>query len=229
MSKIEDEEDEVTLEGTLALIKPEAVHKERDILEQIRELGFLVVERKRFRFSRDLAAKFYKDYAGNKPFYEELLDHMSMGGETVALCLARQDGIDKWRHAIGPKRVSEAMKTAPDSLRARYGDPRNDLFNALHGSIDPANSEREIELIFPHILHGNGDEEDEFEPRDDDVVSRELDKSMDDIEPRDSKEYLQRYVCPTLLKGLTEMYETKPKSPVLWLADWLEENNPNKI
>ncbi len=41
--------DEVTLEGTLALIKPDAAHKEEQILELIREEGFLVVERLKFR------------------------------------------------------------------------------------------------------------------------------------------------------------------------------------
>ena len=31
-----------------------------------------------------------------------------------------------------------------------------------------------------------------------------------------------------LILGLSEMYEVRPKSPVEWLADWLEENNPYK-
>ena len=51
------------------------------------------------------------------------------------------------------------MANAPNSLRARYGDPTNDMVNALHGSASPEASEREIELIFPHILHGDSDNE----------------------------------------------------------------------
>ena len=58
-------------------------------------------------------------------------------------------------------RVSEAMREAPNSLRARYGHPRNDMINALHGSDTPEESEREIELIFPHILHGNEEDDDD--------------------------------------------------------------------
>ncbi len=29
-----------------------------------------------------------------------------------------------------------------------------------------------------------------------------------------SREYLQKYVCPTLLRGLSQMYETRPDSPI---------------
>jgi len=54
------------------------------------------------------------------------------------------------------QRVSDAMRDEPNSLRARYGNPRNDMINALHGSASPEESEREIDIIFPHILHGNG-------------------------------------------------------------------------
>ena len=73
------------------------------------------------------------------------------------------------------------------------------------------------------------------------------------VQSMDNKAYLHKYVVPTLLKGkkkfqthlptenlleiniyqflilgLSEMYEVRPKSPVEWLADWLEENNPYK-
>ena len=47
-----DDGDGETLEGTLALIKPDAVHKSKDILKRIHEEGFLVVEKQRMNFSR---------------------------------------------------------------------------------------------------------------------------------------------------------------------------------
>ncbi len=47
-----DESDGETLEGTLALIKPDAVHKAKDILQRIADEGFLVVEKQRMNFSR---------------------------------------------------------------------------------------------------------------------------------------------------------------------------------
>ena len=128
------------------------------------------------------------------------------------------------------------------------------MINALHSSDTPADSEREIEMIFPHILHG-GENTEELERQAEGEKRRtnkpfdrelaiiiliffhhvsgengardELGRSVQD-EPRDSKDYLERYVCPTLVKGLSEMYETRPKSPISWLADWLTENNPYK-
>ena len=51
-------------------------------------------------------------------------------------------------------------------------------------------------------------------------------RSVVKIENLDNKAYLQKYVVPTLLQGLSEMYEVRPQSPIEWLADWLEENNP---
>ena len=32
-----------------------------------------------------------------------------------------------------------------------------ELHNGLHGSDSPDSAEREIEIVFPHILHGSGD------------------------------------------------------------------------
>ena len=223
-------DDDVTLEGTLALIKPDAVEKERYILDRIRSEGFLVVEKRRFRFTGAMAAAFYAEHKG-KPFYPHLLAYMT-SGDVIAMCLARENGIRKWREVLGPTRVSEAMREAPNSLRARYGDPKNDMVNALHGSDSPAASEREIEIIFPHILHGSDDEDDDEVRRasrlsNDGSVHEQLDRSVE-TQPEDNKDYLQRYVCPTLLKGLSEMYETRPQSPIAWLADWLTDNNPYK-
>ena len=73
--------------------------------------------------------------------------------------------------------------------------------------------------MFPHILHGE--------------AHKEIDRNVDMLNTsgqslEENKEYLKRYVCPTLLRGLSEMYETRPVSPIAWLADWLSENNPYK-
>lgn len=140
-------------------------------------------------------------------------------GKVVALCLARQEGIDHWLSVVGPTGVREAMREAPNSLRARYGNPDHEIYNALHASDSPESSEREIELIFPHILEGassNG------------AAAETLEESVIDSQPEANKDYLQKYVCPTLLRGLSEMYERRPESPVGWLAQWLTENNPYK-
>jgi nucleoside-diphosphate kinase len=42
-------------------------------------------------------------------------------------------------------------------------------------------------------------------------------------------DYLAESVNPTLLEGLAQLCKVKPVDPVVWLADWLLMNNPNKI
>jgi len=41
-------------------------------------------------------------------------------------------------------------------------------------------------------------------------------------------DYLAESVKPTLLEGLAQLCKVKPVDPVVWLADWLLMNNPNK-
>ena len=48
-----DEDAENILEGTLALIKPDAVDRAKDIIKIIVSEGFLIVEKKRFLFTRE--------------------------------------------------------------------------------------------------------------------------------------------------------------------------------
>ena len=45
------------------------------------------------------------------------------------------------------------------------------------------------------------------------AIKRELDRTMK-FKSLDNKTYLQKYVVPTLLQGLSEMYEVRPKSPI---------------
>jgi len=83
-------------------------------------------------------------------------------------------------------------------------------------------SEREIGLLFPNILHAD---EDNVAGE----VEETLDAGLENSESLSNRKYLEKYVVPTLMKGLGEMYVTRPRSPVEWLADWLSENNPNKM
>ena len=48
------DEDDNILEGTLALIKPDAVDRAKDIINIIIAEGFLVVEKKKFQFTREV-------------------------------------------------------------------------------------------------------------------------------------------------------------------------------
>ena len=201
------------LEGTLAIIKPDAYARRIEIEERIMKEGFLLVEKKRLRFTRELAEEFYEDHR-EEPYFGDLLDYMT-SGDSMALCLGRENGVSHWRNVIGPTRVSEARKTASRSIRAMFGDSHNDLKNAVHGSESSRSAGREIDLIFPSIL---GDSEGIN-------FSESIKQSISHV-TEEQKLYLARYVVPTLQQGLVVMYRTQPDQPLLWLADWLRKNNP---
>eukprot|EP00090_Calanus_glacialis_P010457 TRINITY_DN18842_c0_g1_i1.p1 TRINITY_DN18842_c0_g1~~TRINITY_DN18842_c0_g1_i1.p1 ORF type:complete len:220 (+),score=63.19 TRINITY_DN18842_c0_g1_i1:28-687(+) len=209
----DSDEDMPKLQGTLAIIKPDAMARRIEIEEIIMKEGFVLVDKKRLRFTRELAEEFYQEHK-NKPFFKDLIDYMT-SGDAMAMCLGREDGIKHWRQLIGPTMVSEAKKSAPKSIRAMFGDPSNDTRNAVHGSDSYESAGREIDLIFPQIT-GDADGIN---------FSESIKKSVDHVGD-EQKAYLQRYVVPTLQQGLTVMYRTKPDQPLLWLADWLRKNNP---
>jgi len=123
-------------------------------------------------------------------------------GPIIVLMIAKDQAISYWRELIGPTNTIKARQTHPECLRALYGT--DDQRNALHGSDSFSSSQREIRFFFPDCI---------VEP----VATGQA-----------AKDYLSKSVNPTLLKGLTDLAKKKPEDPVLWLADWLLENNPNK-
>ncbi|XP_044061433.1 nucleoside diphosphate kinase homolog 5 [Siniperca chuatsi] len=189
----------IYVERTLALIKPDAIHKAEEIEDIILKSGFTILQKQMLQLSPEQCSDFYADQYG-KLFFPSLTAFMS-SGPIVAMILAREDAIAHWKSIIGPVNSIKARETHPECLRAKYGT--SDLKNALHGSESFHVAEREIKFMFPNSV---------IEP----FPSREA-----------TKEYLSRYVNPTLLRGLTELCKHKPHNPCIWLADWLIKNNPN--
>ncbi|KPP74946.1 hypothetical protein Z043_105851 [Scleropages formosus] len=190
----------IHVERTLALLKPDAVHKADEIEDIILRSGFMILQKRMLQLSPEQCSDFYAEQYGTL-FFPSLIVFMS-SGPIVALVLAREQAIDSFKALIGPVNPTIAKETHPNSLRAIYGT--SDLRNALHGSDNFSAAEREIKFIFPNCI---------IEP----VPIGEA-----------AKDYLNRFVNPTLLRGLTELCSTKPADPITWLADWLTANNPNK-
>uniref|UniRef100_A0A8C8FQJ9 Nucleoside diphosphate kinase B n=1 Tax=Oncorhynchus tshawytscha TaxID=74940 RepID=A0A8C8FQJ9_ONCTS len=122
-----------------------------------------------------------------------------MSSEFIALSNCTKAG-ETPRNGQSEGRATCACHLSP-SLLAKYGT--SDLRNAMHGSIS-FSVEREIKFMFPKSV---------IEP----IPMGEA-----------SKDYLGRFVRPTLLRGFTELCKQKPVAPCTWLADWLVRNNPNK-
>nr|CAD7411209.1 unnamed protein product [Timema cristinae] len=148
------------------------------------------------------ASEFYQEQEGT-PLFPLLVTYMS-SGRLVALCLMRQDAVSGWKALMGPANTIEARQYYPFSLRARFGDPNHQHKNALHGSDSAESAVREIHFFFPEMM---------VEPL---LTGTAL------------AEYLATSVNPTLMQGLAQLCKVKPVDPVVWLADWLLMNNPNK-
>ncbi|XP_044310469.1 nucleoside diphosphate kinase homolog 5 isoform X2 [Varanus komodoensis] len=162
-------------------------------------MNLAVLKKRKLQLSPEQCSNFYVEQYG-KMFFPNLTAYMS-SGPLVAMVLARHQAISYWKELLGPSSSITAKETHPDSLRAIYGT--DDLRNGLHGSANFASAEREIRFMFPEVI----------------------------IEPipvgQAAKDYLNLYVTPILLKGLTALCKKKPADPFTWLADWLIEHNPN--
>ncbi|XP_037089855.1 nucleoside diphosphate kinase homolog 5-like [Pollicipes pollicipes] len=188
------------MEKTLAMIKPNAMGHAEEIEKIILKEGFTIIQRRRIQLSKEQAMEFYSEHR-DKPFFSNLINFMT-SGPVQAMVLGKEHAIRAWRRVLGPTRVAAAIKHHPDSVRAKFG--ASDTENAAHGSDSAASAEREIRFFFPDV---------------------NLEPLLTGVEARD---YMDDYVSPTLVKGLTQLCQTKPADPITWLADWLLVNNPYK-
>ena len=188
------------LERTLVLIKPDRIAIADQIIPDVEKEGFVIIQQRRIRFTPEQASDFYGEHYG-KMFFPSLIAFMS-SGPTLALVVAKRNGIEAFRKLLGPTNPDQAKETHPRSIRARYGT--DTLKNAMHASESQLAAEREIRFIFPDSI---------TEP----IMSGE-----------DATQFLEKRVNPTLIKGLTELCKNKPAQPIKWLATWLLANNPNQ-
>ncbi|PWA23435.1 hypothetical protein CCH79_00006034, partial [Gambusia affinis] len=197
---MDDISQRIYVERTLAIIKPDAVHKSEEIEKIILKAGFLILQKRRLLLSPEQCSEFYAHQYG-KLFFPSLTAFMS-SGPIVVMTLARQNAVAHWKAMMGPDNFSIAKESHPDSLRATYGT--SDLKNALHGSDTFLTAVREIRFMFPNTV---------IEP----FQSKEK-----------TEEYLSMNVIPVLIRGLTELCKEKPLHPCIWLADWLLNNDPSQ-
>jgi len=196
----EADERSIFVERTLAIVKPDAMHRYEEIEDIIIRSGFTILEKRRVHMTAEQTSDFYAEHFG-KLFFPSLVAYMS-SGPIMALMLARDQAVISWNHLIGPANVAMARANQPASLRARYGT--DEQHNGLHGSDNDIAAQRELRFFFGDAI---------VEP----IAVGQL-----------SKDYLAKAVNPTLLKGLTELCKHKPEDPAKWLSDWLLNNNPYK-
>lgn len=125
------------------MIKPDAVKagKHDEIIAILEKNGFNIVRRKDFRFSEEMARRFYAVHEG-RDFYEPLMRYMTSGA-VVGLELEREDAVTALRELVGETDPAEA---SPGTIRYRYGtDTRH---NAVHAADSPESAEKELAIVF---------------------------------------------------------------------------------
>ncbi|XP_043263877.1 nucleoside diphosphate kinase homolog 5-like [Colletes gigas] len=198
----EEVEEEPDIECTLAIIKPEAVVNRKEIERRIFEEGFEVSRTRWLQLTPEQVSEFYSDKYGQVNF-AHLVAYMA-SGPVIVHVLAKHRGVEEWRSLMGPTKVTEARLYYPDSIRARFGRRGETFKNAVHGSSTREEAEREIHFFFPESI---------IEPL---------------LKNEPATDYLWEILNPVLVEALSLCCKLKPADPVLWLANWLILNNPNK-
>ncbi|KAI0230921.1 Thioredoxin domain-containing protein [Lamellibrachia satsuma] len=132
------------MQKTVAVIKPDAYENKDDIMNKIKEAGFNIAARKETELTKEIAEEFYKAQEESE-YFQDLTQHMT-SGKTLFMVLTKEDAVDGWRSMIGPTDPEEAKEAAPDTIRAQFG--HNSLANAVHGSANQEEADKNISLIF---------------------------------------------------------------------------------
>jgi nucleoside-diphosphate kinase len=180
---------EIPVQKTLAIIKPDAIDRAEEIIEDIKQHKFAIVQQRCIRLSPEQAADFYAEHYG-KMFFPSLVAFMS-SREIMVLVLAKPDAISSWRDLIGQTDARRAKEEQPNCLRAKYG--HDNTKNGLHGSDSVYSAEREIKFMF-------------------------IDRCgvLEPVKRSDNmRDYLEKNINPTLIKGLTELSKQKPEDPLV--------------
>jgi len=189
------------LEQTLAVVKPDAILKAEEIITIIHREGFTVLQARRVKLTAEQAASFYQDKY-DTPWFSGSVENLS-SGQCLAMVLSGPGAVRHWYNLVGPQTWEERSKL-PKCLGFQYGVKENDPKNAVHGSATSEDALRELHFFFPELI---------VEP----TIATNL-----------ASHYLNQNVHPVLTVGLSKLVRERPDDPVIWLADWLLANNPNK-
>ena len=133
----------MTVERTLAIIKPDAVGRGLvgEILSRIHAAKLQIVAIHSLRLTKPEAEGFYAVHR-ERPFFKDLTEFMS-SGKAVVMVLEGDNAIAKWRETMG---ATDPAKAAPGTIREELGTSIQ--CNCTHGSDAPESAAVEIRYFF---------------------------------------------------------------------------------
>jgi nucleoside-diphosphate kinase len=131
------------MERTLAIIKPDAMHRRLagDIIKRIEASGLEIRALKLMHLTLAQAGAFYEVHRA-RPFYSSLCEYMSSGPVLIAV-LTGDGAIARWRDLMG---ATDPAKAAVGTIRKDFGE--NIERNVVHGSDAPETAAHEISFFF---------------------------------------------------------------------------------
>ena len=131
------------MEKTLAIIKPDATHRNiiGDIISTIENSKFKVIRLSSMILTESKAKEFY-DIHSTKPFFDALIEYMT-SGMIVAIELEKDNAVKEFRDLIGDTDPNNAKD---GTIRKKFA--LNKSNNSIHGSDSNENAIKEIKIIF---------------------------------------------------------------------------------
>lgn len=131
------------MERTALFIKPEAVRRNctGKILTIIEDAGFTVAKLRMFRFSEEMAARFYAIHKA-KPFFNDLIAFIT-SAPCVACVLEKENAVADLRKLVGE---TDPLKSPPGTIRRCFGTDIQR--NGVHASDSVENAKKEITILF---------------------------------------------------------------------------------
>ncbi len=131
------------MEKTLVLIKPDAVsNKQVGKIISVYEENRLNIESIKILIpDEDILSRHYQEHS-SKDFYQSLIEFMK-SDRVVAMVLSAENAIEKVRSINGKTNPEDAEM---GSIRKTFGT--SVTMNAVHGSANPIDAKREIEIWF---------------------------------------------------------------------------------
>jgi len=128
---------------TFSMIKPDAT--KRNLIGQINsyleKAGLQIAAQKMIRLTKFQAEIFYSEHK-ERPFFNSLIEYI-ISGPVVVQLLKGENAVVKNREIMGATNPDDA---APGTIRKDFAE--NIEANSIHGSDNPENAEREINLFF---------------------------------------------------------------------------------
>ena len=131
------------MEKTLSIIKPDGVKKNiiGSILNRFEVSGFVIVNIKLIKLTKDQASSFYEMHKG-KPFFENLVDFMT-SGPCIPFVVQGENAITSVREMMGSTNPDDA---ACGTIRSDFADSIDSKI--IHGSDSKESADREISFFF---------------------------------------------------------------------------------